>query len=78
MTLRSLDNGIVTTASPALYLARDDERNLPASLVMAIYDYVEHGRYALKMGGQNYDLRLADLLEQQEDWVRVAVNISQT
>lgn len=77
VTLRALDHGIVTTASPALYLTRDEERNLPASLVMAIYDYVEHGRYTLKMGGHSYEARLADLLEQHEDWVRVAINISQ-
>lgn len=76
VTLRVAED-MVTTASPALYLTSDEERDLPASLVMAIYDYVEHGRYVLKMGSSVYDAHVGTLMEQQEDWVRVGVTITQ-
>jgi hypothetical protein len=75
--LRAMDDNPVTTASPALYLARDEERHLSASLVMAVYDYVARGRYALKMGGKSYRAQLGELMEQQEDWVRVSAVITQ-
>ena len=78
VTLRAMDDNPITTASPALYLPRDDERHLPASLVMALHDYMSRGRYALKMGGQAYRAQLGELMEQQEDWVRVGAVITQT
>jgi hypothetical protein len=77
VTLRAMDDNPVTTASPALYIARDEERHLSASLVMAVYDYVARGRYALKMGGKSYRAQLGELMEQQEDWVRVSAVITQ-
>jgi hypothetical protein len=77
VTLRAMDDNPITTASPALYLPRDDERHLPASLVMALHDYVARGRYALKMGGRSYRAQLGELMEQQEDWVRVGAVITQ-
>ena len=78
VTLRAIDGDLVTTASPALYLAKDDDRQRPASLIMAIYDYVPQGRYTLKMAGQPYKAALGELMEQQEDWVRVGVTIAAT
>ena len=78
VTLRAVDDDLVTTASPALYLARDEERQRPASLIMAIYDYVAQGQYVVKMADQPYQATLGELMEQQEDWVRVAVSIVRT
>lgn len=75
VTLR-LAGDVVTTASPALYLPQDEERDLPPSLIMAVFDYVELGRYTLKMGNHTYDAQLDTLMEQQEDWVRVSVDIT--
>jgi hypothetical protein len=75
VTLR-VQGDAMATSSPALYLANDEERKLPASLIMARYDYIERGRYLLKMDSRVYDAQIATLMEQHEDWIRVSVTMA--
>jgi len=59
---------------PALYLAKDDDRDQPAMLVMPSFQFVESGLYQLRTQQQTYWVRLGDVVEQQYDWLRVKIN----
>jgi hypothetical protein len=59
---------------PALYLAKDDERDQPAMLVMPSFQFMESGLYQLRTQRQTYWVRLGDVIEQQYDWLRVGIS----
>lgn len=59
----------------ALYLGRDDGRELPASIIMPLSDYVEAGTYDLRIQDYERQVSLGALIEQRADWVRVTANI---
>jgi hypothetical protein len=59
---------------PALYLAKDDDRDQPATLVMPSFQFVESGVYQLRVQQHTYLVRLGDVIEQQYDWLRVRIN----
>jgi hypothetical protein len=59
---------------PALYLAKDDDRDQPAMLVMPSFQFVESGLYQLRTQQHTYLVRLGDAVEQQYDWLRVGIN----
>ncbi|HEY8119103.1 MAG TPA: hypothetical protein VIE91_07685 [Methylophilaceae bacterium] len=60
---------------PALYLGKDDERELPATLVMPSFEYVPGGSYALKTQQFSSHVRLGEVLEQQGEWLRVVADV---
>lgn len=69
----SLETGS-TELSPALYLAKDDDRNQPAMLVMPSFQFMESGLYQLRTQRQTYRVRLGGVIEQQYDWLRVGIS----
>jgi hypothetical protein len=62
----------------ALYLGKVDERNLPATLVMPVFDFMQRGLYELQTQQFSRQVRLGGILEQQDDWVRVVADIAAT
>jgi len=60
---------------PALYLAKDDERDQLAALVMPSFQFVESGVYRLRTQQQAYRVKLGDVVEQQYDWIRAQINM---
>jgi hypothetical protein len=56
---------------PALYLPRDDDLAMKASLLMPLLEYIEGGLYELRNGRSLYQVRLGQVVEQQDDWIRV-------
>jgi len=56
---------------PALYLPRDDDLAMKASLLMPLLEYIEGGLYELRNGRSLYQVRLGEVVEQQDDWIRV-------
>lgn len=63
-----------TESFPALYLAKEDDRDQPAMLVMPSFQFRESGLYQLRAQQQAYTVRLGDMIEQQYDWLRVGIN----
>lgn len=59
---------------PALYLAKDDDRDQPAMLVMPSYQFMQSGLYQLRTQRQTYRVSLGDVIEQQHDWLRAKIN----
>ena len=56
---------------PALYLPRDDDLGMKASLLMPLLEYLEGGLYELRNGQTLYQVRLGQVVEQHDDWIRV-------
>ena len=71
------NGGIMPEAKsfPALYLGKNDERSLPATLVMPVFGFVQKGLYELHTQQYSGQVRLRDVLEQQDDWVRAVADI---
>lgn len=63
---------------PALYFGKVEERNLPATLVMPVFEFVQRGLYELHTQQYSRKVRLGGILEQQDDWVRVVADIVTT
>jgi hypothetical protein len=59
----------------ALYLAKDDDRGRAATLVIPAFEYVPSGFYELRLQRRIYRLRLGDILEQRDDWLRAGLEI---
>jgi hypothetical protein len=66
-----------TDAEPfsALYLAKDDDREQSASLVMPAFEYVQSGYYELKLQQRILLLQLGNMIEQRDDWLRAELKI---
>jgi len=56
---------------PALYLPKDEERAIPSSLLMPVIEFVDGGYYELRTDRSAYQVRLGQVMEQKDDWVRV-------
>ncbi|MEO8417498.1 MAG: hypothetical protein ABI475_02095 [Methylophilaceae bacterium] len=63
---------------PALYLGKDEEHNLPATLVMPALDFVQSDLYELRAQQYSRQVRLGRILEQQDGWTRVVADIATT
>lgn len=66
----------------ALFLPQPDEqytqgeREQPGTVVMPILDYVPAGLYELHTPQMEHVVQLSEVLEQQADWIRVAVSVA--
>ena len=56
----------------ALYLSRDERRGLPATIIMAELDFIPDSIYELSAYELSHQVRLGHVIEQQDDWIRVA------
>jgi hypothetical protein len=78
MHLANLDMDTVsdgTQAFSALYLAKNDDHGLTASLVMPVLEYMESGFYEINLHQRTYHLQLGDIIEQRDDWLRTGLRI---
>jgi len=57
----------------ALYLSRDDGRGLPATLLMLMFNFAQGDFYQLSTHELIHQVRLGHVIEQQDDWIRIAV-----
>ncbi len=61
--------------SPHYILAKDDERDQLAALVMPSFQFIESGVYQLRTQQQAYRVKLGDVVKQQHDWIRAQINM---
>lgn len=75
------DSGAIMSEAepfPALYLGKDEEHDLPATLVMPVFDFVQSDLYELRSQQYSHQVRLGRILEQQDGWTRVVADIATT
>jgi hypothetical protein len=58
---------------PGIFLASDEERALPSSLLLPAIEYQSNAELRLKMDRRTRHVKLGALIEQKDDWCRVAV-----
>lgn len=56
---------------PALYLPRDEERDVPSSLLLPRVEFIAGGVFELRTDQHHSQVRLGRVIEQKDDWVRV-------
>lgn len=62
---------------PGIFLASDEERLLPSSLLLPTIEYQPNAELNLKLDRRVRHIRLGELMEQKDDWCRVAVDVMQ-
>ncbi len=60
---------------PGVFLASDEDHGLPTSLILPAIEYQPEEELQLKLDRRPRHVRLGRLIEQQDDWCRVAVEI---
>lgn len=60
---------------PSLYLPRDEERDLPSSLLMPRVEFITGGVFELRTDQHHSQVKLGRVIEQKDDWVRVEVHL---
>lgn len=55
----------------ALYLPKDEERNMPPTLLIPTLEYVPNATFELRSDPYVYRIRFGRLIEQRDDWVCV-------
>lgn len=61
---------------PALYLPADEEKNIPATLLLPNTECITGSIYALRTDTHYHKARLGRILERRDDWVRAEVALS--
>ena len=59
---------------PGIFLASDEERSLPSSLVLPVIEYQPNIELRLKMDRRLHHVKLGKLMEQKDDWCRVVID----
>lgn len=60
----------------ALYLPKDEDKGIAASILMPAFEYIEAGRFELKLDLKLYDIELGRIIELKDDWVRVEATLT--
>lgn len=60
---------------PALYLPKDEEKDVPSSLLLPRVEFVAGGIFELRTEGHHNQVRLGRVIEQKDDWVRVELQL---
>lgn len=69
--------GMASLASfSAVFLPEAEERKEPATIILPMPDYTASGIYRLHAQRQEHVLQLAEVIEQQGDWIRVTINVA--
>jgi hypothetical protein len=63
------------TPYPGLFLASEAERALPSSLIVPVIEYQPNAELRLKLDRRLRHVKLGKIMEQKDDWCRVAVEI---
>lgn len=59
-----------------LYLPRDEEQDIAASLILPRLEFIAGGLFELRTDSYHCQVRLGRVIEQKDDWVRVEVQLS--
>lgn len=60
---------------PALYLPRDEEKDVPSSLLLPRVEFIAGGIFELRTERHHSQVRLGRVIEQKDDWVRVELQM---
>lgn len=61
---------------PGVFIAADEERSLPTSLLLPAIEYQPLTRLRLRLDRRAHGVQLGGLMEQKDDWVRVEIEVS--
>jgi hypothetical protein len=72
----------LTTQGPipfsALYLPKDEEKDISSSLVLPRVEFIAGGVFELRTDRHHCQVRLGRVIEQKDDWVRVEVQLPES
>lgn len=60
---------------PALYLPKDEEKDLPSTLLLPRVEFIAGGIFELRTEHHHSQVRLGRVIEQKDDWVRAEVQL---
>lgn len=60
---------------PGLYLPRDEEKDIPSSLLLPRVEFIAGGIFELRTEHHHSQVRLGRVIEQKDDWVRVEIQL---
>lgn len=60
---------------PALYLPRDEEKDVPSTLLLPRVEFIAGGIFELRTEHHHNQIRLGRVIEQKDDWVRVEIQL---
>ena len=60
---------------PALYLTKDEERDVPPTLLLPRVEFIAGGVFELRTDQHHSQVRLGRVIEQKDDWVRVEMHL---
>lgn len=60
---------------PALYLPKDEEKDMPSSLLLPRVEFIAGGIFELRTDHHHGQVRLGRVIEQKDDWVRAEVQL---
>jgi hypothetical protein len=60
---------------PGLYLPRNEDRKIPATLIIPQFNFTAAGMYEIHMENRLCLVRLGVVLEKRDDWVRVELKV---
>jgi hypothetical protein len=63
---------------PALYLSRDDEKDIPSTLLLPRVEFIAGGIFELRTEHHHSQVRLGRVIEQKDDWVRAEVQLPES
>lgn len=63
---------------PALYLPRDEEKDIPSTLLLPRVEFVAGGIFELRTEHHHSQVRLGRVFEQKDDWVRVEIQLPES
>jgi cyclic-di-GMP-binding protein len=63
---------------PALYLSRDDEKDIPSTLLLPRVEFIAGGIFELRTEHHHSQVRLGRVIEQKDDWVRVEIQLPES
>jgi hypothetical protein len=63
---------------PALYLSRDDEKDIPSTLLLPRVEFIAGGIFELRTEHHHSQVRLGRVIEQKDDWVRVELQLPES
>lgn len=69
------DNVPDTQVFPGVFLSSDEERDLPSSLLLPAIAYQSEAKLRLRLDRRAHSIRLRELIEQRDDWVRVGIEV---
>lgn len=74
-TLYELGEAQGSQPFPGIFIASDEERGTPSSLILPAIEYQPDAQLRLRLDRRSHHVWLSRLIEQKDDWVRVEVEV---